>query len=476
MLNFLAFLFALTLLVSVHEWGHYRVAVGFGVKVLRFSIGLGRPIWRWGQANPDPQVLRGTEVTVGWLPLGGYVLMLDEANGPVSPEQSHQAFNRQPLWARACIVAAGPVANLLLAVMLLATAAWWGQEEPVPILSTPLAQSPAEHAGLLGGEKVLAAGAIRDLSTSDDLASLPLKPVTSFVQLQALAAETLRDEQDWVLEVQDSLRPNASPRRVRLSMAPSPTPISAGNAERVAPLDQWGLGAPRAEAVVNRVEPGGPAAQAGVLAGDWVRKIQGQSVPDAQFLRQAIRQSLVSGVAQPLNLEVVRNQQVLALQVQAVMVEQAGHKIGRIGVAVGSTPNLEWVSHDPLESVFLGAQKTYALTALTLRTLADLVTGQGSLDQLGGPLAIADQAGRSAHLGLAAYLGFLGFLSISLGVLNLLPLPMLDGGHLMYYLWELLTGQPVSSEWVNGLQKVGLMLLVFLMVTALVNDGIRLLR
>jgi regulator of sigma E protease len=476
MLNFFAFLFALTLLVSVHEWGHYRVAVGLGVKVLRFSIGLGRPIWRWGQPQPGSVPIQGTEFTIGWLPLGGYVLMLDEANGPISPEHAHQAFNRQPLWARACIVAAGPVANLLLAVILLATASWWGQEEPAPILSTPLAQSPAEQAGLLGGERVLAAGGIHELPASDDLASLALKPMTSFLQLQTLATETLRDEQDWVLEVQDSLRPNASPRRVRLSIAQLPSPVAAGNAERVAPLEQWGLGAPRAEPVVNRVEPGSPAAKAGVLSGDWVRKVQGQSVPDAQFLRHAIRQSVVSGSPQPLNLEVVRDQQVLELQVQAVMVEQAGLKIGRIGIAVGATPHLEWVQYTPLESAFLGIQKTYALTALTLRTVGDWVTGQGGLDQLGGPLAIADQAGRSAHVGLAAYLGFLGFLSISLGVLNLLPLPMLDGGHLMYYLWELLTGKTVSPAWVNGLQKVGLMLLVFVMVTALVNDGIRLLR
>jgi regulator of sigma E protease len=147
-----------------------------------------------------------------------------------------------------------------------------------------------------------------------------------------------------------------------------------------------------------------------------------------------------------------------------------------MGAVVGALPTMQWVEQDLWDSVAFGIQKTYALTSLTLRMIGGLFTGQEGLDQLGGPLTIADQAGRSALMGITAYLGFLGFLSISLGVLNLLPLPMLDGGHLMYYLWELLTGQPVSSVWVNVLQKVGLMLLVAVMVTALVNDGMRLWR
>jgi len=471
MLNFWAFLFALTLLVSVHEWGHYRVAVALGVKVLRFSIGLGSPVWRW--TKPNQRQGQDTEVTIGWLPLGGYVLMLDEAQGPVSPAQAHQAFNRQPLWARALIVAAGPVANLALAVLLLAAAAWWGQDEPMALLSTPFAQSAADKAGLISGDRVVAAG----LVPSDSLEPLALSSISSFGDLLPQAAEALRLGQDWELEVEDA---NAdadalavAPRRVRLLFAHLPSLVKE---EQGSPLEVWGLGGPRAPATVVKVEPGSPAALAGLLAGDRVLKVQGQTVPDAQFLRQTIRQSVVSGVARPLVFQVSRTDHVLEVQVQAAVVMQGPQQIGRMGAVVGATPSKQWVSHGALESVALGARKTYALTVLTVRMLGGLFSGQGGLDQLGGPLTIADQAGRSAQLGLTAYLGFLGFLSISLGVLNLLPLPMLDGGHLMYYLWELLTGKPVSSDWVNVLQKVGLMLLVAVMVTALVNDGIRFLR
>jgi regulator of sigma E protease len=467
MLNFWAFLFALTLLVSVHEWGHYRVAVALGVKVLRFSIGLGHPVWRW--RKPNQRQGQDTEVTVGWLPLGGYVLMLDEAQGPVSPEASHQAFNRQPLWARALIVAAGPVANLALAVWLLAAAAWWGQDEPMALISTPVAQSAADKAGLIGGERVVAAGAV----PSDSLEPMVLRSISSFGDLLPQATQALRQGQDWELEVQAADALADTPRRVRLLFAHLP-PLAKD--EQASPLVVWGLGGPRAAATVVKVEPGSPAAVAGLLPGDRVLKVQGQTVPDAQFLRQTIRQSVASGVSMPLVFQVSRADQVLELPLQPAVVMQGQQQIGRMGAVVGAPPSLQWVSHGALESVALGARKTYDLTALTVRMLGGLFSGQGGLDQLGGPLTIADQAGRSAQLGLTAYLGFLGFLSISLGVLNLLPLPMLDGGHLMYYLWELLTGKPVSSDWVNVLQKVGLMLLVAVMVTALVNDGIRLLR
>jgi regulator of sigma E protease len=228
--------------------------------------------------------------------------------------------------------------------------------------------------------------------------------------------------------------------------------------------------------LIGKVESGSPAALAGLVPGDEVRKVLGRSVPDAQFLRQTIRQSVDFGHAKPLVLEVIRSGQVIEVQVQPVVVMQGVQQIGRIGAVVGSTPRMQWVAHGVIDGLLLSIQKTQALTTLTAQMIGQLLIGQGSLDQLGGPLTIADQAGRSAHLGLTAYLGFLGFLSISLGVLNLLPLPMLDGGHLMYYLWELLTGKPVSSDWVNVLQKVGLVLLVAVMVTALVNDGIRLLR
>ena len=467
MFHFLAFFFALTLLVSVHEWGHYRVAVALGVRVLRFSVGLGRPVWRWRQ--PDSKRGHSTEFSIGWLPLGGFVTLLDESVAPVEATSAHQAFNRQPLWARSLIVAAGPMANFALAVMLLSAAAWWGQSEPVAILSTPVPHSAADKAGLRGGEHVVAAGELND----DTLVLTPLRPVTSFNDLSNQAAQALASGRDWELEIAELDSAGSEPKRVRLQFAHTPP---SENAQQASALSLWGIGAPRSAARIVQIEPGSPAALAGLQAGDWVRSVNGHQVPDAQFLRYAIRQSYALAGATPLAMTVSRDHLVLDVKVQPALVDQGGQKTGRIGAVVGATPAMQWVAHGALESVFLGAHRTFDLIGLTLDSVRGLFTGRSGLDQLGGPLAIADQAARSAHLGITAYLGFLAFLSISLGVLNLLPLPMLDGGHLMYYLWELLTGKPVSPDWVNILQKVGLLLLVALMTTAMVNDGIRLLR
>jgi regulator of sigma E protease len=356
MLTFLAFLFALTLLVSVHEWGHYRVAVGLGVKVLRFSVGLGRPVWRW--TKPHQRRGQNTEFTLGWLPLGGFVMMLDEAQGPLSPGQSHQAFNRQPLWARALIVAAGPLANLVLAWLLLSATAWWGQNESMAILSTPLSQSAAEKAGLKGGEQVVASAAVH----GDQPEPLLLSPVSSFGDLLPPAAQALRLGQDWEIELQDDETSSHAPRRVRLHFADlAPGVLDA----QASPWEAWGLGAPRAQATVSKVEPDSPAALAGLRPGDLVLTAQGQPVADAQFLRQIIRQSVVSGIASPLVLEVARNQEVIALKLVPAVVVQGQQMVGRMGAVVGATPRVQWVDQGVWESLVSGAMKTGTWMGLT---------------------------------------------------------------------------------------------------------------
>ena len=467
MLNFLAFLFALTLLVSVHEWGHYRVAVALGVKVLRFSVGLGRPLWRWRKSHHGSEP--STEWTLGWLPLGGFVELLDEAQGDVSPGQVHQALNRQPLWARALIVLAGPMANVFLAVVLFSLAAWWGQAEPMAVLPTPIAQSPADKAGLRGGELVLSSA----VGSADAFTPVHFQSVSSFSDLVPQAMDALREEQDWVLKIQDPPFSATESRLVHLSFADLQDEAPG---VQLSPWLRWGFNGPQTDAQLIKVEPDSPAALAGLQAGDRVLTVNGRPVSDAQFLRQAIRLSLDAGVAVPLCLGVERQAQRFEIQVMPHLVKQEGGDRGRIGIVLGASPRLVHVEHDASESVILGIRKTYSMTMLNWRMIATMFTGPGGLEQLAGPLTIADQAATSAHLGLSAYLGFLGFLSISLAVLNLLPLPLLDGGHLMYYLWELLTGKPVSADWANVLQKVGLMLLASLMVIALVNDGMRLLR
>jgi regulator of sigma E protease len=468
MLTLFAFVFALLLLVSVHEWGHYRMALALDVKVLRFSIGWGRPVLRWRAS--DPQGRQDTEMTIGWLPIGGYVSLLDESQGPVELAQRHRAFNRQSLLSRTLIVAAGPAANLLLAVFLFAVSAWWGQSEPLAILSTPVASSAAEKAGLLGGELVTAASLVQP---GESLSPEVSSAIASYKDLHQVALEAGSSAKDLVLEVRNAQAPSDSARWVRLSLETTQSPSAV---DKWSPMLVWGFQGPRAPAIIGRIEPDSPAARGGLHVGDKVLRANGRIVADAQFIHQSIRTSVDAGIAQALDIEVDRGGQVMTLALHPLVVLQDGILVGRIGAVVGSTPASIWVDHGLLDSLYLGFHKVVSLTRFTIQTLSGLVTGQGSLDQLGGPLAIADQAGRSAHHGWTAYLGFLGFLSVSLGLLNLLPLPLLDGGHLMYYLWELLTGKPVSSRWVEVSQKVGLMLLLGLMATTLVNDGMRLWR
>jgi len=468
MLTSFAFAFALLLLVAVHEWGHYRMALAFDVKVLRFSIGWGRPVLRWRSSNPQGR--QETEMTIGWLPIGGYVSMLDESQGPVDSAERHRAFNRKSLGARSLIVAAGPAANLVLAVLLFAVSAWWGQSEPLAILSTPVASSAAEKAGLLGGELVTAAALVQPgESESPEMSSA----IASYGDLLRVALEAGNSAKDLVLEVRNAQVPAEAARRVRLT---SETSQSHPAVDKLSPLVWWGFQGPRAPAVIGRIEPDSPAAKGGLRVGDQVLKANGRIVSDAQFIHQLIRQSVNAGMTPPLEIEVDRGGQVMTLELHPLVVSKDGILVGRIGAFVGAPPVSIWVDHGIFDSLYLGFHKVASLTRFTMDSVFGMVAGQGSLDQLGGPLAIADQAGRSLHQGWTAYLGFLGFLSVSLGLLNLLPLPLLDGGHLMYYLWEFLTGKPVSSDWVKVSQKMGLMLLLALMATTLVNDGMRLWR
>jgi regulator of sigma E protease len=467
MTTFLAFVFALLVLVSVHEWGHYRMAVAMGVKVLTFSIGMGPVLWR---SRPSSC---GTEWQLGALPIGGYVVMLDESQAHVEPPEQAMAFNRQSLGARALIVAAGPVANLLLAVLLFAGVAWWGQSEPLPILSTPRLQSAAAQAGLMGGEHVIRAIALEtsvDMGKEGPSEESSLSPVSvqSYNDLQDVAKQASAEAQNLWLEVRAS--PEHQARWVRLSWGSNPgTPVATAS-----PLAVWGIEGPRTRAEIGSVLPDSPAAQGGLRQGDVVQQINGQSVPDAQFLRRQLRQSLQNGQALPVSLQVERGGQSLSLNLMPQVVPSELGSISRVGAVIGSPPESIWVDHGLWESLGHGVQAVAQMTGATASMVADMVTGRAGLEQLGGPLAIADQAGKSAQLGWSAYVRFLAFLSVSIGLLNLLPLPLLDGGHLMYYLWELLTGKPVSVDWMNALQKVGLMLLAALMMMALVNDGLRL--
>lgn len=490
--SLLFFLVTLAVLIVAHEWGHYRVARACGVKVLRFSIGFGRPLWRRQSGD--------TEWVIGMLPLGGYVKMLDEREAPVPPDQLDQAFNRKALWQRAAIVAAGPLANLFLAVMLYASASWIGTEEPRALLSTPFAGSQAERAGVRAGDHVLRM-AVGPQAEWDEVLSL--------TDLRWQVTRAALNGQDVRLE----LRRSGSTVVDTVSL-----PLSGLEATDADPglMRRIGLGGPFAEPVLGEVVAGGAAARAGLRPGDRVLSVDGKSVNDAAALRATIRaaalevpkpaegaasstqspsvqateqvpmpaQESSSAADMPVEAMVLppgsqrwrieRAGQAMEVIVTPAIVDDRGQRIGRIEAVVGARAQMDYVQHGLVDGLRRGLDRTVEMGALTLKMFGRMLTGEASVRNLSGPLTIAEFAGQSAELGLAYYLGFLAVVSVSLGMLNLLPLPMLDGGHLLYYLFEGVVGRPIPEVWIERLQRGGLVVILMMMSLALYNDVARL--
>jgi len=452
MITVLAFILTLGVLIVIHEYGHYRVAVACGVKVLRFSVGFGRTLWR-RQATPD-----STEFVVAALPFGGYVKMLDEREGPVRPDEQHRAFNRRPLWQRTAIVSAGPIANLLLAVLLYAVSNWIGVDEPRAVLGAPPAASLAENAGVRAGDWVRA--------VSND--GSEWRDVRSMTDLRWEITQAVLREQALHLSVT-----GASARGERQVALPLDT---LGAKELDAQLmRRIGLGQTYSEALIERVTPGGPAARAGLQAGDRVVQVDGHAVADRARLLELIRANGADGVPRAMQWRVRRGAETIEVAVTPNAVAEGDRRVGRVEAFIGRPPEMVLVRYGAIEGFTQGVARTWEMSALTLKMLGKMLIGQASLKNLSGPLTIADYAGQSVKLGLAYYLGFLAVVSVSLGVLNLLPLPMLDGGHLMYYLFEAVTGRPVSEQWLERLQRGGVAIMLVMMSLALYNDVARLL-
>ncbi|PRE60182.1 RIP metalloprotease RseP [Burkholderia multivorans] len=452
LVELIAFAVAIGVLVVVHEYGHYRVARWCGVKVLRFSIGFGQPVARWVSRRT------GTEWTLSALPLGGYVKMLDEREpGPgVKPEELGQAFNRQSVGKRIAIVAAGPIANFLLAIVLFSAVFATGVTEPAAILAPPAAGTVAARAGFDGNETIVS---MRDAQGGEP------EPVRSWSDLRWKLLSAAFDRREVVLAARDD--DATFDFRVDLRHVPE------------SELDDdfmmhLGFETGGGTLSVASVQPGSAAQQAGLKAGDKLLAIDGAPIGGAARFIDAVKHDAGKTVA----LQIERNGAVQTVSIvpQPQRDEETGQQIGRIGAALSMhTPSVD-VRYGPVESVRLGAHRTWDIAVYSLRMFGRMIVGDASLKNLSGPVTIADYAGKSARLGPSAFLSFLALVSISLGVLNLLPIPVLDGGHLLYYLVEAATGKAVSERWQLILQRAGLICIVALSAIALFNDLARLIH
>ena len=441
----LAFVFVLGVLITAHEFGHYWVARRCGVKVLRFSIGFGKAIYT-KRFVPD-----GTEWVLAIFPLGGYVKMLDEREGAVQPEELHLTFNRQPLYKRAMIVAAGPIANFVLAITLFWGVFIGGTQELSPLISAPQAGSPAALAGFDHGERIVKLNG-QPLLTWQEFRWEVVKQAAPGAELRV---ETINLNSEINLRVLQISEANAA-------LSEGKDPVNALG---------FSLYRPRVPPVVEKVMPDSPAERAGFRPGDRVIAIDGKAVAEWQVLVEVIRAS----ADKELLVEVERAGSTASLRVTPRAEEDRGRKVVRVGLQASYdlAPKVDAmveVQYGVVDALGRALVETWEKSIFTLQAFGRMITGDLSWKNLSGPVTIADYAGQSARLGLSYYLQFMALVSISLGVLNLLPVPLLDGGHLMYYSVEAVTRRPLSERLQEIGQQIGLALLIGLMAFAFYND------
>lgn len=437
----LAFVLALGPLIVIHELGHYLVARLCGVKVLRFSIGMGRVVWsrRFGRDQ--------TEWAVSALPLGGYVKMLDSRDPETAPKDDaelQREFTRQSVWRRIAIVAAGPMANFLVAIGLMAALYMHGVDEPSARLRALAQDSLASQAGVRGGDTVTAVNG---------------NPVRSWSELRWQVMHAAVDKTDARFEL----------RGVHGGTYSATVPAGAvgrldveGDVMDALGMDPW-----RPAPLVQDVLAGGAGQRAGLQKGDLVLRVDGRPVADGIAFIDAVR----GAAGKTLQLDVERGGRTVTLPLTP---ENDGKGSGVIRVMVAQAPEMVTVSSGLFEAIARGAERTWDTSIMTLKMIGKMLTGEASWKNVTGPITIADYAGQTARIGLVSYLQFIAFISISLGVMNLLPIPVLDGGHLLYYSLEVLTGRPLPARVGEIAQRAGVGLLFMLMALAVFNDLVRL--
>ena len=444
----LAFALVLGVLVFAHELGHFLVARLLGVKVLRFSLGFGRALWS------KPFGRDRTELAIGVFPLGGYVKMLDEREGEVMPDELPRAFNRQRVGSRMAIVAAGPIANLLLAVLLNWGVFWYGTEEIRPLLGTPVVASAAERAGIENGERVV-----------------------------RIAGEVVQTWQEmrWVLlnhaVDQDTVEIEVANQRNEISVRHLDVSSARANGWEGDALEKLGLTLfrPRIPPVIGSITEQSVAETAGLQVGDEIVRIDDAAISSWQEVVRVIGDS----PDRMLRFEVRREGETFVVRMAPRRVEEDGRVLGRIGIGVkpagfSRDDLMIRVRYAPVSALGKALIETWEKSIFSLRMIGKMIVGEISWHNISGPLTIADYAGQSAKLGVDYYLKFMALVSISLAVLNLLPVPILDGGHLLYYVLEVIRRRPLSERAMEFGQQIGLALLLMLMAFAFYNDVNRL--
>jgi regulator of sigma E protease len=447
LINIASFLLAIIILVGVHEFGHFWVARKLGVKVLRFSIGFGTPLWKTTGKKDN------TEYVLAMIPLGGYVKMLDEREGDVPASEQHRAFNRQSLAVRSAIVAAGPLINILLAIVVYWVVLMIGTTDMRPMIDEPALDSRAHVAGLQRGDEIVAVGDTQ---------------IVHFGQVFGVLSEVGLDQPTAMLTVKKAQGEIIQASIDVTGMAENPRQW----------FEQLGIAPYRLDtpAEIHSVSDNSPAKRANVQEGDTVIAINQQPITSTRAMIHKINEN--AGV--PLDFTIVdRSNKQYVVRITPEAVEEHGKTLGRIGIAVSVYAPVPkelqvHIVKGPFDALVGGVEKTWQMTTFIFKMIGKMLVGEASFkENIGGPISIAKMAGGTMHAGLLTFLGFLAVISVSLGVFNLLPVPMLDGGHLLFYAIELVKGSPLSETTEAFFQRVGMALVLTLMVFALYVDILR---